>query len=118
MFPLNLYARVRISLSIKCTRDRGCSAHPVFPAPSLEGRVRPLFLGRSYFENLGRMPSRERERISSRRPRERGDPYAVSSMFVQSAHGLVLRFNSNARGYGSPRPVRNCALGGDDKREF
>ena len=21
-----------------CTRDRGCSAHPVFPAPSFEGR--------------------------------------------------------------------------------
>jgi hypothetical protein len=26
------------SLSTPCTRDRGCSAHPVFPAPSLEGR--------------------------------------------------------------------------------
>ncbi len=45
MFPLNLYARVRIFQSIKCTRDRGCSAHPVFPAPSLEGRVRPLSFG-------------------------------------------------------------------------
>ena len=28
-----------------CTWDRGCSAHPVFPAPSLEGRVRPLAFG-------------------------------------------------------------------------
>ena len=32
--PLDLYARVRTSLC-HCTRDRGCSAHPVFPAPSL-----------------------------------------------------------------------------------
>ena len=31
--PLNLYARVRF-LSAYCTRDRGCSAHPAFPAPS------------------------------------------------------------------------------------
>ena len=31
--PLNLYARVRFFRTY-CTRDRGCSAHPVFPAPS------------------------------------------------------------------------------------
>jgi hypothetical protein len=31
-----------------CTRDRGCSAHPAFPAPS-------IFRGRRYFQNLGRM---------------------------------------------------------------
>src|SRR5580692_2276036 len=43
VFPLNLYARVQHSLMHLRTRDRGCSAHPVFPAPSLEGRVRPLF---------------------------------------------------------------------------
>jgi len=30
---LYLYARVRIS-STHCTRDRGCSKHPAFPAPS------------------------------------------------------------------------------------
>ena len=34
---LYLYARVRISLH-HCTRDRGCSKHPAFPAPSLEGK--------------------------------------------------------------------------------
>src|SRR5437879_1761814 len=32
MLPLNLYARVRFFAQF-CTRDRGCSAHPVFPAP-------------------------------------------------------------------------------------
>src|SRR6185437_15205537 len=26
--------------------DRGCSGHPAFPAPSLEGRARPHFQGR------------------------------------------------------------------------
>jgi hypothetical protein len=34
VFPLNLYARVRFCYLI-CTRDRGCSAHPVFAAPSV-----------------------------------------------------------------------------------
>ena len=34
MPPLNLYARVRIFTRAFCTRDRGCSAHPAFPAPS------------------------------------------------------------------------------------
>ena len=50
------------SLCAACTRDRGCSVHPAFPAPSLEGRVRPLlriasalsFLGRRLFAKLGR----------------------------------------------------------------
>src|ERR1700680_2932149 len=40
MPPLNLYARVRFFVPF-CTRDRGCSAHPVFPAPSVfeEGEI-------------------------------------------------------------------------------
>ena len=42
--PLDLYARVRTSLC-HCTRDRGCSAHPVFPAPSF-GRELRSCLGR------------------------------------------------------------------------
>ena len=33
MFSAALYARVRFFYPI-CTRDRGCSAHPAFPAPS------------------------------------------------------------------------------------
>ena len=37
MPPLNLYARVRFFTRTYCTRDRGCSVHPVFPAPSLFG---------------------------------------------------------------------------------
>ncbi len=34
MFPPNLYARVPPFAVCIGTRDRGCSAHPVFPAPS------------------------------------------------------------------------------------
>src|SRR6266851_9045377 len=53
MPPLNLYARVRFFVHV-CTRDRGCSAHPVFPAPS-------VFKGRRFPENLGRIVPRECE---------------------------------------------------------
>src|SRR5207237_10307404 len=41
------------------TRDRGCSKHPVFPAPSdKEG-------GKRYLANLGRNAPRDRETIST-----------------------------------------------------
>src|ERR1700742_3277575 len=51
-----------------CTRDRGCSAHPVFPAPSLEGCTAPswgstapsIFGGKAFLDQLGRIASRER----------------------------------------------------------
>src|SRR5580698_2456819 len=47
----------------------------------------------------------------SRRPRERGDPYAESLRF-----GTVVDIfaSTKARGYGSPRLMRNCVSGGDD----
>src|ERR1700709_1903295 len=41
----------------QCTRDRGCSAHPVFPAPS-------SFRGRNELPNFGRIAPREREGMS------------------------------------------------------
>src|SRR5216684_2622944 len=51
--PLNLYARVRFLFPF-CTRDRGCSAHPAFPAPS-------DFKARNVWANLGRIEPRECE---------------------------------------------------------
>jgi hypothetical protein len=36
MLRLYLYARVRFFAQF-CTRDRGCSKHPAFPAPSIMG---------------------------------------------------------------------------------
>ena len=56
--PLNLYARVRFFAQF-CTRDRGCSAHPAFPAPS-------DFMARNFWANLGRIESREREVMSEK----------------------------------------------------
>src|SRR3954468_12061715 len=41
----------------RCTRDRGCSAHPVFPAPS-------DWRGRERMANLGRNEPREGEFMS------------------------------------------------------
>jgi hypothetical protein len=58
VFPLNLYARVRISCDAHCTRDRGCSAHPVFPAPS-------YFWGANDLQASDKTMSRERELTSS-----------------------------------------------------
>jgi len=47
------------------TRDRGCSKHPVFPAPSEQE-------GGKFLASLGRIVPRDRERILSRRhPRRR-----------------------------------------------
>src|ERR1700692_4056468 len=44
-------------LDAHCTRDRGCGAHPVFPAPSdFEGKV--------FLQNSGRIAPREQERMS------------------------------------------------------
>jgi hypothetical protein len=40
-----------------CTRDRGCSAHPAFPAPS-------DFKARNFLANLGRVAPRERNSMS------------------------------------------------------
>ena len=52
---LYLYARVRTSLC-HCTRDRGCSKHPAFPAPS-------RFRGKGISANLGRKSRRENANV-------------------------------------------------------
>src|SRR6266581_7505721 len=57
MLSAALYARVRTSRA-HCTRDRGCSAHPAFPAPSDFQRSRKLHV------NLGRNAPREGEATS------------------------------------------------------
>jgi len=49
-----------------CTRDRGCSVHPVFPAPSLFRRDNDA--------KLGRKMSRERETISTSLRAQRRNP--------------------------------------------
>ena len=63
--PLNLYARVRFAVSI-CTRDRGCSAHPVFPA-SL------LFWGRTNLQTSGECCRENADACSGCSPHDRSD---------------------------------------------
>src|SRR6202007_188870 len=46
-------------LCATCTRDRGCSAHPAFPAPSVLQRDNEI-------ENLGQNMPRERETAFAR----------------------------------------------------
>jgi hypothetical protein len=63
---LYLYARVRNSLH-HCTRDRGCSKHPAFPAPSV-GRERNFRKPRA--QCVARMPTH----IQLSSPAKAGDP--------------------------------------------
>ena len=63
MPPLDLYARVRTSFAY-CTRDRGCSVHPAFPAPSPQERTTNL-------QKLGRNAPRDREVLFQRHCEER-----------------------------------------------
>src|SRR5882757_5262908 len=44
-------------LCASCLRDRRCSAHPVFPAPS-------VFEGKVYLQNSGRIAPRDQGRMS------------------------------------------------------
>ena len=90
------------------TRDRGCSAHPVFPAPSIEE-------GGKFPANLGRDAPRDRETISasSRTSEARsqmrncasGDPYAAAHRL--RAQALKTFCTTTAAAYGSrPSPGR------------
>src|SRR6266436_7001765 len=77
---------VCVFLCTYCTRDRGCSAHPAFPAPSVleEG-------GR--YANLGHFTPRERESLS-RMPSLRGALATKQSIPSSRPDGL-LRFARN-----------------------
>ena len=84
------------------TRDRGCSAHPVFPAPS-------VFEGKEFLAKLGRIVSRERELVFGGRhclrqtrsvcARERSDA-AIHSFFARP-DGLLRFARNDERRYGS-----------------
>src|ERR1700689_3476066 len=57
VFPLNLYAHVRISLCI--------IAHETAGAARTRSSLRPLFLGRSYLQTSDKTMSRERDSVSA-----------------------------------------------------
>ena len=115
MLPPNLYARVR-TFSLHCTRDRGCGAHPVFPAASrLEG-------GR-FQVSLGQNMSREREVILAVIARlDRATQYAETSVIEPRSRGVldppparrmtvvcVALFPRHSRAREARATVRNCA---------
>src|SRR3982074_2896009 len=88
MLRLYLYARVRV-LCTYCTRDRGCSKHPAFPAPSI---------GREIFQGLGRIAPRDREVVSVTRE-------VVSVTIATSLRGAkrrLVRRSSTSEGGSNP----------------
>src|SRR4051812_30266044 len=77
---------VCVFLNAFCTRDRGCSAHPAFPAPS-------CFLGVKIDAKLGRISPRECEVISGRHCEER--LRRSNPAFLVAAKAGLLRFARN-----------------------
>ena len=75
-----------------CTRDRGCSAHPAFPAPSCSSRV-------AIDTKLGRIAPRERGRTSYR------------CMAIESASGEIT---APGRSIPDPQDHSSFFLGCDD----
>ena len=84
-------------LCARRARDRGCSAHPAFPAPS-------DWRGRELPANLGRNVPRECEPYP-RRPGHEPGPITTGRSF---AEGLCYRA-SMERSRGMGPPMRNCA---------
>jgi hypothetical protein len=90
MLPPNLYARVQLLLCANSTRDRGCGAHPVFPAPS-------HFDEGERDANLGQSMSRERRLIfTCHRPalcaiahQDRATQYSETSMIEPRSRGVL-----------------------------
>ena len=76
-----------------CTRDRGCSAHPAFPAPSSLARAEGD-------AKLGRIAPREREGMLIRHCEKRSDE-AIHS----SARGTMDCFAEPVMGDATRRPV-------------
>src|ERR1700676_700595 len=88
-----------------CTRDRGCSAHPVFPAPSYQ-RVR------KFLAKLGRIAPRDREFISSRHRRESGQSSIPEIHGGSSAKMSVRTFESTSVMGLFPAQHRHYLVGG------
>ena len=85
---------VCVFLCAVCTRDRGCSAHPVFPAPS-------VFWRDKFLANLGRSTPREGERTfraPSLRAKRSNPFFPYSARWIASlALAMTLRRPSRLR---------------------
>src|SRR5260370_6447786 len=85
--PVNLYARVRFFAQF-CTRDRGCSAHPAFPAPSSREDV---------CANLGQTVPREGEAMFGEAMFGNGPAGAAHSLSSPAHAGDPVRRGLSAR---------------------
>src|SRR6476620_2771038 len=90
MLSAALYARVHY-LPPHRTRDRGCSAHPAFPAPS-------VWRGGKLLAKLGRIVPRDREGVFFRHcerseaiHRAAKQEWIASSLTLLAMTGLALR---------------------------
>src|SRR5882724_12896189 len=89
-----------------CTRDRGCSAHPAFPAPS-------DFKARNFSANLGRIEPRERG-VMSAKVIERGR--AIPTMVIARLDRATQYSRDVNDGTEKPRRTGYPACAGYDDR--
>src|ERR1700691_4239748 len=96
-----------------CALPCASIAHETAGAARTRSSLRPLFEeGANDLANLGQKPVARTTTHTSSSPRTRGPIRRVVSLYaVRPMPSPTI----TARGYGSPRPVRNCALGGDDQ---
>ena len=110
MPPLNLYARVRFRC-LFCTRDRGCSAHPAFPAPSSSRDDDTQTSGASRRENVDvyllfeirieipfhhcEQAARHNKTVIARL--DRAIQYAAASRLNTTVSGILGGFNRSSR---------------------
>ncbi len=120
VFPLNLYARVRFCCAL-CTRDRGCSEHPVFPAPSTfvggKFKSKPRAKPRREIAKVCRLFEIEIRKLPSSLPSAQlrtgaGTHNHRPELFYEV--GVACLFQQQRPRRMGPCAVRNCALGRDD----
>jgi hypothetical protein len=89
-----------------CTRDRGCSVHPVFPAPSDFG-------GTNEDVKLGQMMPRDRECLASRCLTVESEihPHVVQGPITTNAN--CSKGNLLHRAAAKPRRMGSCVRGDD-----
>src|SRR3954449_10659285 len=80
----------------RCTRDRGCSAHPVFPAPS-------VFEGGKRTANLGRIAPRDRGRTFKCEQRHCEEPLRRSNPFFLYAARWIASLRAMTEGMAHSR---------------
>ena len=109
--PLNLYARVRFLFPF-CTRDRGCSAHPAFPAPS-DFKARNV-LSKPRADRAARMQTPVHQRHCEEHLR-RSNPFFLDAVKWIASLALAMtaaRIRRVGKGALAPCPPCHQSIGG------